>query len=70
MESLIFELLTNYGFDGILLAVILIIIWKFDKRLELRDNQENEFKGKVLEVVTENTRASTELAQLIKDRIR
>lgn len=68
MMGVILDLLSNYGNLGVFLAVVIIIVILFDKRLAKRDQRIDELADVMLETIKENSQIMAELSTIIKSR--
>ncbi len=67
MDSLIIELITNYGIDGFMAAALVFIVVSFDRRLEARDCDDTEQRRELVDIIKNNTEAMTSLRIIVEN---
>lgn len=67
MESLLLDIITNYGVDGFMAAALVYIVIRFDRRIEQMSNDAMIQRKALIELVENNTRAMTGLKIIVEN---
>jgi len=67
METLVVDLIANYGIDGFMAAALVYIVIRFDKRIETMSNDAMIQRKVLIDLVENNTRAMTGLKTIVEN---